>query len=253
MKYQCTEERFLKDVAQHKMTILRDNGIDRHLRFKRESGSSYWFDIITYSGRLIIDGDCGTYVFVRIEDMFEFFRTKRNDWNYNKDGLSINPQYWGEKLRAVDNCGYGKGNIKEFSKDIFKAKVKEYFDRHFEEEIETEKGLLEEVEGIESNLAPKDFSTIAKNRTKREEIWESIEEDILRYPDNEYAANKAAYDFSEQGFEFVDFHEYDCKEYTFGFIWNCYAVSYAIREYDLQVIAKANEFFDVEIEVTDGT
>ncbi len=92
MKYSCTEERFLKDISDHELIIVRDNGLDKHLRFRNRSGcSSYWFDIITYSGRLIIDGDCGTYIFARIEDMMDFFRIKSNDWNYNKNGLSINP------------------------------------------------------------------------------------------------------------------------------------------------------------------
>lgn len=31
---ECTEERFLKDVAQHEMTVLRDDGVSRHLRFQ---------------------------------------------------------------------------------------------------------------------------------------------------------------------------------------------------------------------------
>ena len=129
----CTEQRFLDDVKGHKLTILRDNGVDRHIRFKRPNGSCYWFDIITYPGRLIIDGDCGTYVFARIEDMFEFFRMRDNDYNKNPNGLSINPSYWGEKLRSVSNRGYGKGAIKNFSSDKFDRKVKEYFDTHFED------------------------------------------------------------------------------------------------------------------------
>jgi hypothetical protein len=231
MIYQCTEERFLADVSKHQLTILRDDGLNKHLRFKRENGSSYWFDIITYSGRLIIDGDCGTFVFARIEDMMDFFRTKKNDWNYNKNGLSINPSYWGEKLRAVSNGGYGKGNIKKFSEDIFKARVKEYFDRHFEDEIKGDADLISEAD-IDNPLSSKELSDIEERTIRRNEIWESIEEDILRYPDNEYDSNKAAYDFDEQGFRFVDFHEYDCKEYTFEYIWNCYAIAMGVKMYD---------------------
>lgn len=75
MNYECTEERFLKDVAKHEMTVIRDDGINRHLRFKNPNDSSYWFDLITWPGTLCIDGDCGTYVFKRTPDMFQFFRT----------------------------------------------------------------------------------------------------------------------------------------------------------------------------------
>ena len=239
-EYQCSEQRFLEDVKDHKMTIIRDNGVDRHIRFKRENGSPYWFDIVTYGGRLIIDGDMGTYVFARIEDMFDFFRTKKNDWNYNKDGLSINPSYWGEKLRAVENYGYGSGKILEFSMDIFKKKVEDYFNQHFEDEIQNDKAMVDEATE-DYPLTEEELKGIAERKERRDSIWEQIEDDVLRYPDNEYDANKAAYDFDEDGFQFVDFHEYNCKEYTFGFIWCCYAIAYAVRTYDLQVIAKSTE------------
>jgi hypothetical protein len=52
------------------------------------------FDILTWSGHLCYTGDMGTYVFARIEDMFDFFRGRR-----------INPQYWGEKVIASGTEG----------------------------------------------------------------------------------------------------------------------------------------------------
>ena len=73
--YACTEARFLGDVDWHVMTVLRDDGVHRHIRLKRPDSGSYWFDLITWPGTLCIDGDCGTYVFRRLEDMFQFFRT----------------------------------------------------------------------------------------------------------------------------------------------------------------------------------
>ena len=55
----CSRERFAKDTATHAMTILRDDGLYRHLRFKRPNTSSYYFDIITWPGYLAITGDMG--------------------------------------------------------------------------------------------------------------------------------------------------------------------------------------------------
>ncbi len=71
------EAEFLKDVSAHVMRVIRDDGAHRHLRFAAPTSSIYWFDVITYPGELVITGDCGTYVFRRLPDMFEFFRTDR--------------------------------------------------------------------------------------------------------------------------------------------------------------------------------
>jgi hypothetical protein len=75
---EITEEVFLKDVEKHEMKVLLDNGLYRHLRFAATGQYSWnqWFEIITWPGKLAYSGDMGTYVFERIEDMFEFFRVR---------------------------------------------------------------------------------------------------------------------------------------------------------------------------------
>ncbi len=47
-----TEEGFLKDVSCHQMTVLRDEGVFRHVRFSRPDSSSYRFDLITWPRHL---------------------------------------------------------------------------------------------------------------------------------------------------------------------------------------------------------
>ena len=113
MRYECTEERFLKDVSSHIMTIVRDDGTHRHVRFKKPDSSDMFFDIVTYPGYLVYSGDMGCYVFSRISDMFQFFRGK-------SDGpLRINESYWGEKLEAVDKPdGYRKYDPELFRKYV---------------------------------------------------------------------------------------------------------------------------------------
>lgn len=91
-----TREKFEKDIAGHAMTVLRDDGVYRHLRCMGKEGSIHWFEVLTWHGRLCITGDMGTFVFNRLDDMFEFFRRGDGD---------INAGYWAEKVDALDRHG----------------------------------------------------------------------------------------------------------------------------------------------------
>lgn len=105
----CTEELFLKYTVDHSMEILRDNGCARHLKFSNSGSSVYGFDLITWPGYLCIAGDCGTYIFARNQDMFEFFRMSDDDFNHfleKNKGLSINPKNWSEILKSISTVGY---------------------------------------------------------------------------------------------------------------------------------------------------
>jgi len=101
-----SEQDFLKNVENHSMTIIRNDGVSRHLWFSREGSRIYYFQIITEPGFLMISGDCGTFVFERIRDMFEFFRMDESDFSRVKDRqLQINPRYWSEKvIDGGDRC-----------------------------------------------------------------------------------------------------------------------------------------------------
>ena len=113
-------DQFLRDVAVHEMEVQLDIGRNkpenyskwRHIRFSNPSRNRHWFDLITWPGALCIDGDMGTWVFRRTNDMFGFFRGEE---------LSINPSYWAEKLQ-----GDGAHRAaKEFSADEFRSDVLE--------------------------------------------------------------------------------------------------------------------------------
>jgi hypothetical protein len=205
----CDQQRFERDTAEHKMTVIRDNGVDRHLMFRKPDGSSYWFEILTWPGALCIRGDCGTYVFSRLTDMFEFFRT---DDRGDPSKLYINTGYWCEKLQATDCDGYGKGAARAFSGERFEARVKENFDSYFEDsEIDDE---------------------------DRASIWDEIDSEVLNYArdgDGHMAFNRL-YEFhnSDHPRLFEDCCEWfsSCEEYTFHFLWNLYAIAWAIRQYD---------------------
>lgn len=216
MTYECTEDTFLKDVANHQMTVIRDDGVHRHIRFKRKNEGDYWFDLITWPGTLCIDGDCGTYVFRRLEDMFEFFRVDREQGSKDGRTLFINPGYWGEKLQAVAR----HGGYKEFSEDRFIENIKRYFEMW-----------------VESNCPDDDAEQFEKDSFEKtkEELWDEIDSQVIFYSDGEVHALEAAQDFGsevDEDFNFSDFYEYDCTDYTFHFIWCCYAIAWSVQRYD---------------------
>lgn len=208
-QYECSEDQFLKDAAKHVMTVIRDDGVHRHLRFRKAppAGSEYWFDMITWPGSLCIDGDMGTYVFRRLDDMFEFFRTDREYLERQGRKLGINPQYWGDKLQATAN----HGGHKEFSPAMFKEAVKSEFDAWIESEEPTD----------EAKTA----------------LWEELTDRVLSTTDyGSHEAIKAAIEFEpddgEVMFEMRDFWDHRLDDYTFHFIWCCYAIAWGVKTYD---------------------
>jgi hypothetical protein len=191
-----TEESFLKDVAGHGIEIIKDEDVYRHIRFSRNGSSDMAFELITWPDYLCYCGDMGTYVFKRLHDMFEFFRTKDTDY-HAKHGrnIVINLGYWAEKVQSVDRGS----DIKEYSPVKF-------------------------MEEVNSWLVNHDASN---------EVREAAESEVLSHADEgEQIAFKAAYEFEHDGFQFHDFCEADIREYTRRFVWACYAISWGVMQYD---------------------
>lgn len=114
---------FLKDVAWHEMTILRDEGLYRHVRFSRPKSNVLQFDLITWPGHLAYCGDMGSFIFSRVEDMFRWF---------GRDWTKANFGYWGEKCLAVDKAD----GIRQWSKKIFNDSVRQQIEGYFSENSE---------------------------------------------------------------------------------------------------------------------
>ncbi len=219
MSDQCTEESFLKDVADHAMTIIRDDGVNRHIRFAKPGTGCMHFDLITWPGALCYTGDMGTYVFQRTTDMFEFFRTDRKH-RKDPEKLAINLCYWTGKLIAV-NGNRGGGTVKEFEKSKFKRVIGEWVDGWVKDAKES--GTLD-ADGIR-------------------ELWEQVKDEIygpLNDGDHE-GAMRAAHDFSyppgrywpeKPTWQFTDLFEHDFTEYTHTIVWCCYALAWGVKKYD---------------------
>jgi hypothetical protein len=212
MSADVTEERFLRDVAQHKMTVIKDDGVHRHLHFAKPGTSCMHFDLITWPGYLCYTGDMGTYVFTRLRDMFEFFRTDREYAKRRGKELAINPSYWGEKLEAVDKCD----GFKQFSEEKFNAAIREYF-----------------VSWVRDHRGD-------TSKEERRELWEAIECEVLGADGDGggYRKQCAAHDFYHEvnravgNFRFEDFWETNVEEYSHRFMWCCYALAWGIQQYD---------------------
>lgn len=201
------KEHFDKDIKEHTMDIIRDDGVHRHLRFSKGGSCFYQFDILTWPGYLCFTGDVGTYVFRRLEDMFRFFR-----------GDDINLGYWHGKLEGVDQVS-GSMN---FSEDEFVDTINELYLNSWIEEHEEGVSLFsgqEEIEEVRASL---------KEMTDRVE--------------HEYEAHRYGSEWSFTGamgtFELDDLWECNFKRFTHRYVWCCYALIWAIKQYDK---AKENE------------
>lgn len=197
--------RFARDTAQHQMTVLHDDGLYRHLRCGRPDKRGYWFTLVTWPQKLVVNGDVGTYVFSRQEDMFELIRgTSHSGPNFG---------YWHEKLVASGDDAVA------YSQQLFEVLVADYF-----EEVEAEKrwpGVVAAwTERVEGFLAEYDTS-------------------------NEDEARRALRDFTYQPesaadgkpFQFYDVWDWDLRDYDWKFLWSCHAILWGVQRYDAVKVA----------------
>lgn len=212
-----TEASFLKDVAKHTMTVLMDQGNSyRHIRFSQAGSSNMYFDLITVPGKLIYTGDMGTYVFERLRDMFDFFRTDSRDGN-GSGKLGINTGYWSEKLIATSSCGPRSLGAEEFDE--------KHFDSVLYEKL---------VCWIKENRNETD-------RDERRDLWDTVVSDVFEADADSGGFRKqiAAHDFYHHvnddvgGFSFVDLFDHRFTKPTYHFVWACYAIAWGIQQWDM--------------------
>lgn len=201
-----TSQSFLQDVGQHQLHVLKDDGVYRHLRFKRPDSNAMSFELVTWPGHLSYSGDMGSYTFARLTDMFEFFRRDE------AQGLSINPSYWAEKIEAADRQdGVEKFSERKFNRAIHEAVI----------------GWMRE-------------HSQDTTREERRTLWETVSDEVLGLSDDSSGSRRqaAAHDFVHKvneevgSFYFRDFWETNVQEFTERFVWCCYALVWGISQYD---------------------
>lgn len=106
--------------------------------------------------------------------------------------LEINPRYWAEKTR--------NNKTTEYSPEKFR-------------------------ESINSYLEDRDSVT--------DELRQAVNDEVLCHAhDGEWAAVTAAHEFQHGRFQFEEFYESQYKDWTYHYLWCCYAVVWSIRQYD---------------------
>lgn len=108
-----TQDKFNKDIVDHNINIIKDDGVHRHLYCSSGSLTQH-FNVVTFPSYLVYTGDMGTFVFQRIEDMFELFRG------------ATDMGYVASKVEA--------GKTKDFSDALAKEEVEAYLNDHLNEE-----------------------------------------------------------------------------------------------------------------------
>jgi len=134
-----------------------------------------------------------------VGDMGNFLFTRTTDmFEFFRDGTSelrISPDYWAEKCVAHD-----RDEVTEYSPAKFRAAVE---------------CRLNDEESVSN------------------ELREAVKRDVLsRADDGEHEARSAVREFESEGFSFADFHEHNLRDYTYRFIWCCYAIVWGIKTYD---------------------
>ncbi len=199
---ELTEEKFLGDVKDHQIYILKDDGVYRHLVFMNANGSSCQkFELVTFPGCLVYTGNMGCYTFRRELDMFHLFNKKK-----------INPSYWGEKCTSEDSYS----GMVEYSKEVFGNEVEKWIKDWAHDQ---------RAEGVEEEVISSEL--------------ERIEDEILAEgPTNEYEARDLIYAYTPtENFpgtcpiNFDDFWEIKLTEATHRYLWACHAIRWGVEQY----------------------
>lgn len=203
-----TEERvretFAKDTAEHELEVIRDDGLYRHLRFKRPDTICFSYDLVTWPGYLAFVGDMGDYVFSRIDDMFKFFEGEPG---------RINPHYWAQKLKAPR--GTGSDASREYSEEAFRASLLEWLGVNKEGTLDSVFDLAENEHVYPSLLA------------------EAIDREIFDYwdrPADEHQAREVIQRLEDEGY-FHDAWEMSLRDYDTQYLWCCFAIVRGIEMY----------------------
>lgn len=207
-------DRFLKDVESHVLAINLDNGVYRDITIKKPGSSDMHYNITTRPGYLMFSGDMGCFVFERLLDMFNFFR--------DSNGYRINPGYWHEKIQA-QNKGSG---IEEFSADKAERRINEHLE-YFLEELDLED---------------------AEDQEKAKDAKSAVEDLIYKAHDFEPELYTALNDWDPGlagGLCFADWREMDFTDYSFHYLWACYAIVHAIKLYDAYKVEKYRNSFEI--------
>lgn len=185
---------FLKDTEDFHIRSIEEVGIVRNIRFgSMDGGSAHHFNLTTWPGYLAISGDMGCFVFRRVEDMFDFFRSDEE--------LKINPDYWHEKITSTG----GRRSAKSFYKDKLLSSCREIFESYSE--------------------------SFELSEDQKSELWEEMQS-VFSDCRSQRDVTHAAMGFDMHGFQFDYESIPDGMDYSYHFIWCLFAIVWGIQQYD---------------------
>ncbi len=149
---------------------------------------------------LAIRGDCGTYMFSRVDDMFEFFR-----------GGRINPGYWAEKTPG------GVRSCRSYSREVFQQHAAESLADAEQDWPGITAAWKEKVEG---------------DWPEYDVEYEHPAHEALR--DFHYPLTAS---HNERRFEFSDSWEWDLTDFNWEYLWCCHAIQWGIGQHDARPAA----------------
>ena len=191
--------RFADDVKDHRLRVAHDSGLHRHLEFRRPGTIVMWFDVVTWPGGLLIDGDMGTFAFRSRGDMLAFFRREPQQ-------RPVDAYYWTQKLSAMDRDG-----THEYDADRFRAAVTDDLNQYLEDE-------------------PDDPDLRAA--VNREVLAYADDGEYAAIG----AAMNFTYKGKQV---FPDFYEHRLQEPTYQYLWCLHAIPWAVSRYDEHAAALA--------------
>lgn len=188
-------DQFIKDTRNHQLTIVKDAGVYRHLSCRSpEHDKLYAFEIITVPDLLLFHGDCGTFVFSRLYDMFQFFRS-----DSVRSDLSLG--YWSEKIEAAP----GGIDVMMYSQRLAEDSVQ----KRFNEWVRTQS-----LQGSELREAQNELDNgILPYCSSLDDLFSRIGLEL-----------ECGYTFGIEDIQYRTLHP--------AVIWCMYAIVWAIRQYD---------------------
>jgi hypothetical protein len=200
-------KRFASETAGHKMTVLHDEGLYRHLRFTAPDNSGYRFDLITWPNKLTFTGEPGTYAFsvYPTEDMFDLFRR-------SSVGDQPNFSYWHEKAMA-----WGE-DIVQFSNGLFDEKVAEELKQAEEFFPGVTAAWREKTEGFLAEFSAESMEAARDSLANFEYL-----------PEDQYG----------EAWRFRYTNEWDLNDYDWRYLFACHAIADGIAQYDAAKAAGA--------------
>ncbi|HIE4916020.1 TPA: hypothetical protein ACXNLX_000322 [Klebsiella aerogenes] len=220
MKFEI-DTRFLLDTTFHRLEIIRDDGLYRHLRMKQPGTSCYYYDIITWPGYLTVTGDMGTWTFSRIADMFNFFGAWEGE---------INTHYWSEKLEAGAGCSARELLAKEYNHEAFCRSLKESMREYLDD---SEEDQTEDEDWDDEDETP---------NSEKAKVREAVRELCRGEFSNEWEAYQAVYeaDWPDRWSSWDICDGLTFKTYTSHFRWILFAITWAISKYhNAKIVDKA--------------